>query len=324
MKIYLKDKRFYNEAVHQIKQILPYTVFTCLDEFIEVKKIKPGKIYDSLPVLQNISCIKKIHMDNRELMPLVYSDTDFRFSKPINFAERKVVFIAGPCVIEDENVFYKTADALKSAGVDALRAPIFKPRSSPYGFEGLGLSGLRILKEVKKRTGLPLVTEVLDPRCVEKTSSVSDVIQIGARNMRNYPLLKEAASSKTAVMIKRHPYSSLREWLFSAEYILKYGCKKIIMCERGDKFFGNHSVLNLKMIKQVKKETGLIVIADPSHSSKKREKVFGFSLSAIKSGADGLMIEVSISPEKSRIDTRQIIDIEEFKRIKNAIEKIKI
>jgi len=319
VKIYLKNEKFLQEDSEILAKILPGAVFFLKKGFLEVKKTEPGKIFDKVPKLENLPFVKSVEMENRELMPLVYSGKNFIFRKPIDFSRKGIRVIAGPCVIAGWEDFYETALRLKAAGADALRAPIFKPRSSPYCYEGPGFSALPLLRKVKKASGLPLVTEVLDPRNVEKTASVCDVIQIGARSMKNYPLLKEAAASGLPVLLKRQPQSSLREFLFSAEYLLKYGAGRIIMCERGDALPGAGGRLDAGIIRELRSETGLPVVADPSHSARKRELVYGFSLDAVEAGADGLMIETCLRPERSRIDTRQIIGVEELERIILAV-----
>jgi 3-deoxy-7-phosphoheptulonate synthase len=316
MRIYpSKEKK--NKVLLELKKILIHSSLTDRGNFIEVKNFRYGYIYDKLPKIENIEGVRRIEIQNKELLPKSYS-TNCYFKRPIN-TNRKFI-IAGPCVIDDFNVFYRTALKLKEIGVDAIRTPLFKPRSLPYGYEGMGVRGIEKLKGYKNEINLPFVGEVLDPRDVEKVLDVFEVIQIGARNMKNYPLLKEVAKTKKPVLLKRQPKSTLKEFLFSLEYLLKYGAKKVILCERGDDISNSKPSININIIKDIKKEIRVPIIADISHSAKSRKMVMRFFRKSIKY-ADGIMVEVSVRPELSPIDTKQIIDIDEFLKIKRSVEK---
>ncbi|MEF3280498.1 MAG: N-acetylneuraminate synthase family protein [Elusimicrobiota bacterium] len=303
------------KIAEEIKKIDPKLILIHKNREFLVKNFKAGYVYNIFPRLENIKGVKKIEAKNHELLPLVYS-YKYRFKYPIN--PLKKIIIAGPCVIDDWDIFIKTGFELKKLGVDAIRAPLFKPRSSPYGWEGFGKKGISKLKEARKKLKVPFVMEVMDYRVIDKLTGVCDIIQIGARNMKNYVLLKEAAASGLPVLLKRQPKSNLREFLYSAEYILKYGAKKIILCERGDNLSDGIASINLEIIKRIKKELKIPIIADLSHSAKDRKKVINFA--AKTAGiSDGVMVETSITPEKSLIDTKQIIDIETFKKVMNII-----
>lgn len=295
----------------EIKKILGNVKISYDNGFISVDRFKHGEIYNKLPQIENISSVKKIIIENRELCPLAYKK-NYYFKSPLN-TYRKFI-IAGPCVITDFEEFKKDAVILSETGADAIRAPIFKPRSSPYGWEGFGESGIKRLREIKKIIKKTFVGEVLDPRLIDKVESIFDIIQIGARNMKNYVLLKEAGISKKPVLLKRQPGSSLREVLYSVEYLLKYGTDKIIICERGDNLSDGIPSINTEIIKKIKKEIKIPVISDISHSAKNRKFVEIFARKT-KNISDGFMVEVSSRPELSPIDTKQIISIDDFKNI---------
>jgi 3-deoxy-7-phosphoheptulonate synthase len=231
--------------------------------------------------------------------------------------------IAGPCTVESEEQTIETAIAVKKAGADALRGGAFKPRSSPYAFQGLGLKGLQILKKAKAETGLPIVTEVIDSRDVFWVSEYADVLQIGARNMQNFSLLKEVGRSNRPVLLKRGMNSTIEEWLNCAEYILNEGNPNVILCERGIRTFEKYTrnTLDLSAVPAIKELSHLPVIVDPSHASGKVSLVPSLCLAAVAAGADGLIIEVDIDPENVRCDKDQTLNTAEFaeliKKIRN-------
>lgn len=313
MKIYINVKP--NLIKENIKKILGNVQIVFRNNFILIKGFKYGYIYNKLPQIENIEGVEKIVMEDKELCPLSYSKNLY-FKKPINTFKKFI--IAGPCVIDNLNIFKKTAFELKKLNVDALRTPVFKPRSSPYGWEGHGLKIINFLKNLKKEIDLPYVMEILDPRDIEKVFDTLDIIQIGARNMKNYALLKESAKSRKPVLLKRQPKATFREFIFSLEYLLKYGAKKVILCERGDNLGDSKSSINTDIIKKIKSELKVPVIADISHSAKKRELVYKYARKTAEI-SDGFMVEASIKPEKSTIDTKQIVSIDELKKIIDLI-----
>jgi 3-deoxy-7-phosphoheptulonate synthase len=217
--------------------------------------------------------------------------------KHVRCGETRPVVIAGPCAVESFDQTLAVALAVRDAGAEMLRGGAFKPRTSPHDFQGLGLEGLRILHEVSRETGLPVVTEVMDPRLVETVCEYADVLQIGSRNMQNYPLLVEAGKSGKPILLKRGMAASLCEWLGAAEYIANEGNLNIVLCERGIKAYpsGEYSrnVLDLNVIPAVKEETFLPVIVDPSHGTGVADRVESASCAAIAYGSHGLLIEVS-------------------------------
>ncbi|MEE8541621.1 MAG: 3-deoxy-7-phosphoheptulonate synthase, partial [Desulfobacterales bacterium] len=220
---------------------------------------------------------------------------------------KEFVVIAGPCSVESEEQTLKTAQKVKAAGANMLRGGAFKPRTSPYDFQGLGLQGLKILEKAKKETGLPVVTEVTDPRDVSWVSEYADVLQVGTRNMQNFTLLKEVGKVNKPVLLKRGMYSTLKEWLNCAEYILAAGNPDVILCERGIRTFETHTrnTLDLSIVPCVKEVSHLPIIVDPSHGTGRLSIIAQMSLASMAAGADGLMIEVHYDPSNAICDKDQ-------------------
>lgn len=235
------------------------------------------------------------------------------------------VVIAGPCSVESEEQTLKTAEAVKAGAGTMIRGGAFKPRTSPYDFQGLGLKGLKILEKAKQLTGLPIVTEVIDPRDVTWVCEYADVLQIGARNMQNFSLLKEVGKANKPVLLKRGMYSTLREWLNCAEYILAEGNPNVILCERGIRTFETYTrnTLDLSIVPAIKELTHLPVIVDPSHGTGKLSLVENMSLAAIAAGADGLLLEVHINPAEAKSDADQQLTPEQFKHVMDKVLKLK-
>jgi len=217
------------------------------------------------------------------------------------------VVIAGPCSVESEEQTIITAQKVKEAGADMLRGGAFKPRTSPYAFQGLGLKGLKILEKAKRETGLPVVTEVTDPRDVSWVCEYADVLQIGTRNMQNFSLLKEVGKAERPVLLKRGMYSTLKEWLNCAEYILTGGNPNVILCERGIRTFETYTrnTLDLSIVPSVKEVSHLPIIVDPSHGTGRLSIIEPMSLAAMAAGADGILIEVHHKPSEALIDKDQ-------------------
>ncbi|MDA3901152.1 MAG: 3-deoxy-7-phosphoheptulonate synthase [Spirochaetes bacterium] len=233
------------------------------------------------------------------------------------------VVIGGPCSVENETQLMESARAVHDAGAHMLRGGAFKPRTSPYDFQGLGLEGLRILSRAKKKYGLPIVTEVVDPRDVSWVSEFADVLQIGARNMQNFSLLREVGFSGKPVILKRGMYSTLAEWVNCAEYILKEGNPNVILCERGIRTFETYTrnTLDLSIVPAAKEVTHLPVFVDPSHGTGKYSLIEPMCYAAIAAGADGLLIEVHNCPEKALSDAKQQYTPEVFASLMKKIEK---
>ncbi|KRQ86553.1 Phospho-2-dehydro-3-deoxyheptonate aldolase [Caloramator mitchellensis] len=238
----------------------------------------------------------------------------------------KLLMIAGPCSVENYEVMDKTVSFLKNLGVEYIRGGAFKPRTSPYSFQGLGMEGVEILKDMKTKYGVKIVSEVLDIRDLEEMINSVDVIQVGSRNMYNYPLLKEIGKTNKTILLKRGISATIEEWLNAAEYIALEGNDDIILCERGIRTFENYTrnTLDLNAVPVVKERTSLRIIVDPSHGTGRRELVYPMSLASIAAGADGLLIEVHPEPENALSDGFQSVNFEEFELIyKRANETFK-
>ena len=224
------------------------------------------------------------------------------------------VIIAGPCAVESEEQILETARAVKAAGADMLRGGAFKPRTSPYAFQGLGLKGLQLLEKAREETGLPVVTEVTDPRDVSWVSECVDMIQIGARNMQNFALLKEVGKAGKPVLLKRGMYSTIEEWLNCAEYILNEGNPNVVLCERGirthEKYTRN--TMDLSAVAALRELTHLPVITDPSHGTGRLSLIERMSLASLACGADGVIVEVHCKPEEALSDKEQAMPPDQF------------
>ena len=227
---------------------------------------------------------------------------------------RNFVVIAGPCSVESEKQILDTARAVKAAGADMLRGGAFKPRTSPYSFQGLGIKGLKILEKARKETGLPIVTEVVDPRDVSWVAEFADILQIGTRNMQNFSLLKEVGNSGRPVLLKRGMYSTLEEWLNCAEYILSEGNPDVILCERGIRTFETYTrnTLDLSAVPAIKELSHLPIIIDPTHSTGRISLIASMSMAAVAAGADGMIIEVHHKPKEALCDADQALTPDMF------------
>jgi len=222
--------------------------------------------------------------------------------------------IAGPCTVESREQTLTTARIMADVGVQLFRGGAYKPRTSPYSFQGLGRDGLEILREAKEETGLPIVTELMDVRDVEAVAEVADVIQVGARNMQNYPLLTEIGRSGVAALIKRGLSATLEELLMAAEYVLKEGNPNVLLCERGIRTYENATrfTLDIAAIPVLKERTHLPVVVDPSHAAGRRDLVLPLSMAAAAAGADGIIVETHPEPEQAVCDGPQQLRADEF------------
>ena len=229
----------------------------------------------------------------------------------------KIVVMAGPCSVESREQLLAVAEQAKRAGATILRGGAYKPRTSPYSFQGLEEEGLKLLAEARKRTGLPVITEVLEPEKVEVVAEHADILQIGARNVQNFSLLKRVAESGKPVLLKRGMATSVQEWLLSAEYILSGGNPNVILCERGIRTFetATRYTLDLNAIPVVKKLSHLPVIVDPSHGTGHWEFVGPMAKAGLAAGADGLIIEVHPKPEEALSDGPQSLKLDKFEQL---------
>ena len=242
----------------------------------------------------------------------------------IKIGGKEIVVIAGPCAIEDEQSFIETAKNVKGAGVKILRGGAYKPRTSPYAFQGLEKEGLQIMVSAREATGMKIITEVVDTRDVEFIAEQIDIIQIGARNMHNFRLLKEVGMAKKPVLLKRGISATIEEWLMAAEYIMSEGNEEIILCERGIRTFetATRNTLDLCAITIVKELSHLPVLVDPSHSTGKWRYVPSVSKGAIATGADGLIIEVHNDPEAALCDGPQSLRPYKFSQLMKELKPV--
>lgn len=238
---------------------------------------------------------------------------------------KELLIIAGPCAVESREQILRIAEKLKKLGIEYLRAGAFKPRTNPDSFQGLGEEGIIYLLEAKRKTGLKIVTEIMSIEQLNKYGEYIDIIQIGARNMYNYELLKALGKINKPILLKRGLSATYQEWISASEYIKREGNNQVIMCERGIRSFDNHTrnVLDIQAIPYIKYHTNMPIIIDPSHASGHRYMIESDSLAAISAGADGLIIEVHDRPEEALSDKEQAINIDELRIILNKINKIK-
>ena len=236
---------------------------------------------------------------------------------PAAIGGSRVAVIAGPCSVESRDQILRTAEAVKAAGATLLRGGAFKPRTSPYSFQGLEEEGLRLLAQARERTGLPVVTEAMDAAQLRVVVEYADMIQIGARNMQNYPLLRDAGRAGKPVLLKRGPGATVEELLLAAEYIMNEGNYEVVLCERGVRGFGNYTryTLDLSAVPVLQHLTHLPVIVDPSHATGKWRYVEPMALAAVAAGADGITVEVHPEPDRALSDGPQSLTPENFTRL---------
>jgi 3-deoxy-7-phosphoheptulonate synthase len=242
----------------------------------------------------------------------------------VRFGGKRLVVIAGPCSVENRDQVLKTARAVKQLGACLLRGGAFKPRTSPYDFQGLGEDGLRLLASAREETGLPVVTEVLEPDSVDLVAKYADMLQIGARNMQNFPLLKRVGKTRKPVLLKRGMMATVEEWLHAAEYVLLEGNSDVVLCERGIRTFekATRNTLDLAAIPVLRRETHLPVVVDPSHATGERELVAPMAKAAVAAGADGLMIETHQDPATALSDSNQQLDLQAFAKLMKELETV--
>ena len=252
----------------------------------------------------------------------ILNKVDAPFDENVMDIEKEKLIIAGPCAIESYDQLLETARFIKSKGAKILRGGAYKPRTSPFAFQGMRKEGLEILKAVKKEVGIMAVTEAIDEKSLSEVYEVSDMIQIGSRNMQNFSLLVEAGKQDKPILLKRGMSATIKEWIHAAEYIAKQGNTKIIMCERGIRTFNDYTrnTMDIAAIPIIKQETGLKVIADPSHGTGKRNLILPMSLASLAAGADGLIIEVHPQPEDALSDGDQSLNFEEFSNLISVIK----
>ncbi len=295
----------------------------------------PGAMRTAIGITGNLSAV-----DPRSLEVLPGVEELLRVTKPYKLASREMhaadtyvrtpqtivgpgtfTLIAGPCSVENEEMILRTAEFLISKGVRLMRAGAFKPRTSPYAFQGMGLQGLEILARARQRTGIGVVTELMDTENADAVEEAADIIQIGARNMQNFSLLKRVALASKPVLLKRGLSATLEEWLMAAEYVMAGGNYNVVLCERGVRTFSDHSrnTLDLSVIPPVKYVSHLPILVDPSHGTGKRDYVPAMALAALAAGADGLLIEVHPDPDRALSDGAQSLDFAGFGKLLDAL-----
>ncbi|HCF70545.1 MAG TPA: 3-deoxy-7-phosphoheptulonate synthase [Syntrophomonas sp.] len=296
-----------------------------------VKRIVIGAIGDQ----------REVDLSEIEQMPKV--DKIVRISKPYKLVSREVkeddtvitiknasigsgtpVIIAGPCAVESQEQILAAASWVKKSGAHMLRGGAFKPRTSPYSFQGMGEEGLKLLQEASLQTGLPVVTEVIDEWSLETALKYVDVLQIGARNMQNFQLLKKAGQTRVPILLKRGMSATVEEWLMAAEYIRSEGNENIILCERGIRTFetATRNTLDLSAVPLIKRLSHLPVLVDPSHATGDRGLVIPMALAAIAGGADGLIIEMHPEPAKALSDGPQSLDPQQFEQLMQRVNRL--
>jgi 3-deoxy-7-phosphoheptulonate synthase len=279
---------------------------------------------DSIRVMEGVEevvrILKPYRLASREFQR---ADTviDVR-GKPIG--GRKIQVIAGPCAVENRTILMSIAEKIQAAGASFIRGGAFKPRSSPYSFQGLGEEGLKCLEEAREKTGLPVVTELMDPRDMEVIEKYADIIQIGARNMQNFRLLLEVGQSRKPVLLKRGLSATIKEWLMAAEYIMSRGNHSVIFCERGIRTFetATRNTLDLSAVPVLKEMSHLPVVVDPSHGVGKWNLVPPMAKAAVAAGADGLLIEVHSNPEEALSDGEQSLKPGAFEKLMSELRPV--
>jgi len=275
----------------------------------------------AVPAVEEVMRIlKPYRLASREFKK---TDTIIKVKK-IQIGGKRLCVIAGPCAVENRQMIIDIAQKVKAAGANFIRGGAYKPRTSPYSFQGLGEEGLKYLSEARANTGLPIVTELMDPRDLETIEQYADIIQIGARNMQNFRLLLEVGMSKKPVLLKRGLSATIKEWLMSAEYIMSRGNHDVILCERGIRTFetATRNTLDLSAVAVLKQLTHLPVVVDPSHGVGKWDLVAPMAKAAIAAGADGLIIEVHSHPENALSDGEQSLKPDVFKKLMQELKPV--
>ena len=278
---------------------------------IESLRVAPG-VEDIIPISQPFTLVSLELQTRRTIVDV----------KGVQIGGPELVVMAGPCSVESREQLMETARGVKAAGAKILRGGAYKPRTSPYEFQGLGMEGLKILREASEETGLPIVTEVMGIEDLDAVVEYADMMQVGARNMQNYPLLRRLATVPRPILLKRGPSATIKEWLLAAEYLLSGGNPNVVLCERGIKTFDSElrNTMDLAGVALAKELCHLPVVVDPSHATGRRSLVPAASRAAVGIGADGLIIEVHPCPERALSDGPQSLDLPAFAAMMQALE----
>jgi 3-deoxy-7-phosphoheptulonate synthase len=285
-------------------------------------EVDRGNLEELSGVAEVIRVSKAYKLASRDVKE---EDTVIRFAgTDAAIGGKGLAIIAGPCSIESREQAFAIAELVAASGARFFRGGAYKPRTSPYAFQGLGLEALRIMAEIRSRFGLRIVTEAIDNETLDLVAEWADVVQIGARNMQNYSLLKRAGQLRKPVMIKRGLSATLDEFLMAAEYVMSEGNYEVILCERGVRTFADHTrnTLDLSIVPAVRRVSHLPILVDPSHGTGKRDSVLPMARAAVASGADGIMVEVHDHPEKALSDGPQSIYPDQFARMMDELERI--
>lgn len=279
----------------------------------------PG-VENVMPVLKPYKLASAESRPERTVVPI----PRINGQPPLLIGGPEIVMMGGPCSVENREILQSTAITVRESGAHILRAGAFKPRTSPYSFQGLGEEGLKLLVEARDLTGLPFITEVMDPRDVDLVAGVADIIQIGARNMQNFNLLKVVGRTKVPVMIKRGLSSTIEELLMSAEYVLSQGNSNVILCERGIRTFETmtRNTVDISAVPALHHESHLPVVVDPSHGTGRREFIGPVARGAVAAGADGIMVEFHPMPEKALSDGQQALLPPEFAALMKELDRV--
>ena len=279
---------------------------------IEALRVAPG-VEDVVPIAQPFKLVSRQTQPERTIVEIL----------GVKIGGPDVVVIAGPCSVESREQMLSTAHAVKAAGATMIRGGAYKPRTSPYDFQGLGLEALKILSEVRSETGLPVVTEVMGTEDVDIICEHADMLQIGARNMQNFNLLRRLATVGKPVLLKRGPSATVKEWLLAAEYLLAGGNRQVVLCERGIKTFETETrnTMDLAAVALAKELSHLPVIADPSHGTGKQNLIPAVARAAVAVGADGLIVEVHPCPERALSDGPQSLDFKGFENVMRGLSE---
>ncbi len=312
------------EVISKIEELgyKPHVIYGATRNVIGAVGDERGKfILQSLEVMEGVEAVIPILKPYKLASKEVKKEKTVIPVKDILIGGKEVIIIAGPCAIENEEQIIHTAKTVKSYGAHILRGGAYKPRTSPYSFQGLGEEGLQLLKTAGEIANMPVVTEVVNPVHVDLVSEYVDILQIGTRNAQNFELLKRVGQAKKPVILKRGMSMTIKEWLMSAEYILSEGNMNVILCERGIRTFetATRNTLDLSAVAVLKEETHLPIIVDPSHATGYAKYVGAMACAAVAAGADGLMIEVHPQPEKAFSDGPQSLNFQAFAEVMTKI-----
>jgi 3-deoxy-7-phosphoheptulonate synthase len=299
---------------------LPGAIRTAIGITGNISAVDPSSLEVLPGVMELIRVTKPYKLVGREMHP---EDTVVQVPQT-TFGPKTFTVIAGPCSVENEEMILRTAEFLRGEGVTMLRAGAFKPRTSPYAFQGMGQKGLDILVKAREKTGIGIVTELMDTDNADAVEQAADVIQIGARNMQNFALLRRVSQARKPVLLKRGMAATLEEWLMAAEYVMAGENYNVLLCERGVRTFSDHSrnTLDLSVIPPAKKLSHLPILVDPSHGTGKRDYVPAMALAGLAAGADGLLVEVHPDPDRAMSDGAQSLDFAAFRRMMEQLRRV--